>query len=420
MSRKQLNAEQTEALDKMLAFTKSSDLFFLLQGYAGTGKTFTLRAFLDEFQGRVIFTAPTNKATRVLRETLKEDNFQPECKTIYSLLGLRMEANGEVKELAEPDEPIDLTQYKVVIVDEGSMINQTLFKWIELTAKDFQLKFIFLADFAQLPPIGEVSSRVTTIPNGAYLTKVMRYDNQILQLATDLRSKLSHPAPSVKIETNNADGEGVWNLSKADFMKRILDSAEAGEFSRVNGTKALAWRNATVDELNRAIRQRIFPLVRDTWCADDRIIITEPAKNLDDDIIAHTDDEAKVDSVSVSTHPMYSQYKIWSLAVTTDDNRKIMLNVLHEDSAAHFQADLTSLSARARTERRLWREFWRLKEAFHSVRHGYAITVHRSQGSTYETVFVDYRDILLNRNRKEAFQCLYVACTRPKKRLFLA
>jgi hypothetical protein len=50
----------------------------------------------------------------------------------------------------------------------------------------------------------------------------------------------------------------------------------------------------------------------------------------------------------------------------------------------------------------------------------YGATVHRAQGSTYETVWVDYQDILKNRNRREAFQCLYVACSRPTTKLLLA
>jgi ATP-dependent exoDNAse (exonuclease V) beta subunit len=35
-------------------------------------------------------------------------------------------------------------------------------------------------------------------------------------------------------------------------------------------------------------------------------------------------------------------------------------------------------------------------------------------------VLVDYQDVLYNRNRREAFQCLYVACSRAQKKLFLA
>ena len=69
--------------------------------------------------------------------------------------------------------------------------------------------------------------------------------------------------------------------------------------------------------------------------------------------------------------------------------------------------------------RGLWSKFWTLKEAFHNVRHGYATTAPRSQGSTYETSFVDWRDILANRNPTEARRCLYVAFTRAKYRVFL-
>ena len=64
--------------------------------------------------------------------------------------------------------------------------------------------------------------------------------------------------------------------------------------------------------------------------------------------------------------------------------------------------------------------FWALKELFHDVKYAYAITAHRAQGSTYENVYVDYQDILMNRERREAFQCLYVACSRPTTKLILA
>ena len=67
-----------------------------------------------------------------------------------------------------------------------------------------------------------------------------------------------------------------------------------------------------------------------------------------------------------------------------------------------------------------WKDFWLFKEAFHSVRHAYAITAHRSQGSTYTTVLGDYKDVLVNRTRHEALRCFYVMCTRPTTSLVLA
>ena len=84
-----------------------------------------------------------------------------------------------------------------------------------------------------------------------------------------------------------------------------------------------------------------------------------------------------------------------------------------------WKAHKERLLAEARGNSRLWPAFWSFLESFHAVRHGYAITAHRAQGSTYEQVFVNSSDIFCNQNRSEAFRCLYVAATRPKKRLFL-
>ena len=93
--------------------------------------------------------------------------------------------------------------------------------------------------------------------------------------------------------------------------------------------------------------------------------------------------------------------------------------VLHEEHEGAFANKTERLAQEAKADKRKWRHFWDLKDAFHSLRHAYAITAHRAQGSTYEHAYVDWRDILLNRNRQEAYRCLYVACTRPKKVLVL-
>jgi exodeoxyribonuclease-5 len=85
-----------------------------------------------------------------------------------------------------------------------------------------------------------------------------------------------------------------------------------------------------------------------------------------------------------------------------------------------FNNRLNELSSRAKAgERHLWRQFWKLKETFHAIRPSYAITSHRSQGSSYQIVFVDRMDIMLNKTRREAFRSLYVACTRARKEVHI-
>ena len=53
-----------------------------------------------------------------------------------------MVANGEVKELRgkskEDDEKLDLSAYALVVVDEGSMVNQILMKYIRQAAEDYR------------------------------------------------------------------------------------------------------------------------------------------------------------------------------------------------------------------------------------------------------------------------------------------
>lgn len=419
----QLNVGQVEAVEAMTRFLSlPTATFFLLKGSAGTGKTFCIRQLITSAKGRFIFTAPTNKATKVLRDTLKSDSYTPECRTIYSLLGLRMEANGEIKELAVPEDPVDLSLYKAVIVDEASMVNTTLFQFIAAAARAQKIKFIFLGDDAQLPPVGESCSAIwgLTMPS-AHLTEVMRHDNSILELATKIRNSIDHPAPRLKLNSANDGEEGIWKFDEGMFEQRIATMASVGVFNACGEAKIIAWRNATVDRYNKRIREILYGSegACKPWLVGDRVILVEPAKDLENEIIATTDDEGVITRVEEDWHPVYGEFKVWRISVTVDDNRPISLRVLHEDSLRLHVERVEELALAARADRRRWGSFWEFKEAFHKLRHAYAITAHRSQGSTYTHTFVDWRDILINKNRPEAFRCLYVACTRPRKALYL-
>lgn len=416
-----LNDEQRAALTMIQAWHEGGeDPFFVLAGSAGTGKTFLMQQFLREHKGRVVFTAPTNKATKVLARTLKAADYTPECKTIYSLLGLQLAANGEVKVLAVPDEPVDLSRFSLVVVDEGSMINSQLTAIIRKAAADFKTPVLFLGDPAQLPPVGEVESPIWEIKNRAQLYRVMRHDNQILTLAQRLRERVEKPLGSIKIDSDNDGIEGVWRASQIDFECSIVEHAERGDFTRPDFCKVVAWRNATVDSYNALVRKAIWgsESLR-PWLVDDRVIFTAPAKNLEDEIIATTDDEGTVIRAEEAWHPVWQEFKIWNVQVQIDGGQLVTARVLHPECRMVFERKAEEMAAAARADKRKWKSFWEFKEAFHGLRHGYAITAHRAQGSTYDTTFVDWRDVMLNKDRAEAFRCLYVACTRSRKRLVL-
>lgn len=417
----QLKGEQIAAAEAISTFLASPDQSrFLLQGGAGTGKTYTAQSLIDSYRGRVLYTAPTNKATRVLRMSLTREDFKPECRTIYSALGLSMKENGEVKELTAPEDPVDLSAYRLVVLDEGSMVNSQVNQYLLRAQEAYKFKLLIMADFAQLPPVGEPYSPLRGVELGAALTTPRRFENQILRQATALREAVDKPFQRISLEDDHDGAGGVFRLGAEAFDRRLRQAAADGEFSRPDCAKAIAWRNATVDRYNSVIRREIFGAeASNTWLPGDRLSTLSPCMDLDGKKIADTDDEGLVERIDIEQHPEFPQYMTYRLTVTTDDNRLIVLRPLHPSSVAAHARECEDLAQQAKVNRRLWSKFWTLKEAFHNVRHGYATTAHRSQGSTYETSFVDWRDILANRNPTEARRCLYVAFTRAKYRVFL-
>jgi exodeoxyribonuclease-5 len=418
------NAEQAAAITSIMAWLQDpfAGSFFVLKGFAGTGKTFSVKHLLRDFKGRTVFTAPTNKATKVLRESLSAPGFSPECCTIYSLLKLRLEASGEVKVLkVNPEKTVDLSSCRLVIVDEASMLNKPVLECIKAAAAKYKTKFLFMGDAAQLPPVKELISPVWAMDCGkATLDTVMRHDNQILTTVTRIRKVVDHPAPTVKLLSDFEGGIGVWKLERPEFLRQIDNVAKIGLFSDQDMVKVIAWRNVTVDSYNLRIRNIIFNNPTQLWLPTDRAIFTEPANDDNDEVMATTDDEGEVQSVTLEEHPLYSEFTVFRIVVQLDTGKTVIARVLHPTCRALYDEKAARLADMARANSRLWKEFWTFKEAFHSLRHAYSITAHRAQGSTYESVFVDVQDILLNRNRQEAFRCLYVACSRPKFKLIMA
>lgn len=398
--------------------------FFVLSGYAGTGKSLSILELIRGLfrPSEVCFTAPTNKAVKVLRSYLNEAGFSgATTATVYSLLGLSLQTNGEVKEIAKPDESVDLSGFKLIIVDEGSMVNRFLLSAIEDAYQDWSVPFLFMGDPAQLPPVGEISSPIWKIENSAQLTKVMRYGNSILDLATSIRTVVDHPFPTV----NFVHRPPVFKVRRSELFTAItdnLDQIAAGE------SKVIAWRNSRVDEFNRFIRQHIFGLLparENLWLPTDKIVATAHLKDLDDVTFMRTDEEAMIESVVEARHPRFREYGTFDLLVQLESGRKKTINTIHPSSRQKLDSDLNIIAMEAKAAAgqargQKWRDFWRLKEAFHEVRHSYALTSHRSQGSSYLKVFVDLEDIMRNRNRSEAFRSLYVSVTRARKEVWIA
>jgi len=142
-----LNNDQTNAFDSIMEFFDESEIeAFVLKGYAGTGKTFLVKRVVEYINTkypnrRIAITAPTNKAVKVLQmagmfskdnkdifSNLFESSPRIAYSTIHKLLGLKeqISANGEQSFVADKSAKTSLADFKYLIVDEVSMLDDML------------------------------------------------------------------------------------------------------------------------------------------------------------------------------------------------------------------------------------------------------------------------------------------------------
>ena len=432
---KNLTEDQAAGLNTILKFIDDPDARTLaVVGYAGTGKTYLIQQAVAELSGAfsVAFTAPTNKATKVLREMAAESGISVDhVATIFSLLGLKLCSDGEVKEIKGGSTTSRSAEFDIVIVDEASMVGASLFAHLQSDMFSTCTKFIFMGDPLQLPPVGEERSKAfDEVDYRVTLTEIVRQaaDNPIIQLTADIRKSIECGQRMYDLKTfKNSAGKGVYVLDKPTF-ERWMRAGFASDSYKIDGDsfRAIAWRNVTVDYLNRRIRQALYKEnSSEPFLVGERVVNAAPLQDEEmEEVLAPTDSEGIIRSVEVGAHPVlkrmgFGEYKVRYLAIGYEEAGLVDAYVLHEDSERAFNRKLGSLAEEARKDRKLWSTFWTFKDSFHDLRPAHAITAHRSQGSTYSTCFVDVNDILRNRNYRESLQCLYVACSRASDNLIL-
>ena len=414
-----LNEEQRYAVGRMHSFINSNESFFVLNGPAGTGKTSCVTALIAETSVNVALTAPTNKATKVLRDLgNKFPEGKAETATIYSILGLRLDKSGEEVRVAGTGSN-RAGRYAVIVVDEGFMVSRKLMRYIREAALEFDSKFIFMGDPYQLPPVKESMSEVSLLPNPVFLTKVMRHDNQILSLATAIRTSIANSTPLPAIVSNYDDSGGVRRVNSKAFLRMALERFSTQEYlDDPWSTKIVAYRNDTVKWYNSCVRRVLYGREADEvpFTVGERVVVCQPIIcELGDEIMMTTDDEAEVLGIKEEFHPIFRGLLVHRLTLLPDDSPELVTAyVLHESSTSAYEKLKATLAENANKSNR-WGDYWRLIESIHDVRPAHAITAHRAQGSTFLTSMVDADDILSNRNKNEAVRCLYVAVTRASK-----
>lgn len=385
-------AQQVTALDRVRKWlsTKSSPVF-VLAGYAGTGKTTLAKHLVEGIDGTVYFGAFTGKAASVLGKTgcpnpstLHKLMYVPKdrCRAkLNDLIGRRAELLARGESIEEIDKQIDTEQANLkrpafklntesplfkaalVVVDECYMVD----KWMGADLLSFGCPVLALGDPAQLPPIHGKS--YFTGPPDYMLTEIHRQaeDNPIIWLSREIRE-------------GRALRPGIYGDSRV-LEYSTLDRDRLAE-DILSTDQLLVGQNSTRRNSNARIRQL------KNW---NGALPREGEKVI---CLRNNHDEGLLNG------------QLWNLSMDASlQGEFAMLPLIGEDGQQ------ITVDAHPQIFEGKEPDLWRKRQA-NEFDYGYALTVHKAQGSQWGTGILF--DEWYHRHRQE---WLYSGATRFRQRV---
>ena len=408
----ELNEEQQAAVAALRHFLDSDEQFFGLFGYAGTGKTTVIQHVFDDTFLEVAMSAPTHKAVGVLSAMAAERGLHRfSFATIHSLCSVKkVRKDGEVKFMLQPGfGGYPIRSFDVVVIDECSMIGEEMWGWIQEAIAPGQ-KVIVMGDPAQLPPVQETGSPTFKLPH-VELSQVMRSRGVVQDAATRIRQNIKAHVAMLAPDGQDEHGE-VKNLYQEEWLAEFLAAVTEG--TRV---KALAFTNTAVDWLNDWVREQKFGRDAKAFEVGERLVLIETHELRGGMVTLHTESDLEVVEAEPTT---YLNIDCWRLKVLCY-GVPYTIYTLDAEQYPDWSAKVREAKVIGKATKK-WQPYYDLIERFARVRPGWATTIHKSQGSTYDKVFLVQTNVLPAGKRDPAFRnmLLYVGYSRARKGLYLS
>ncbi len=455
-----LTDDQRAASEKFESWLSKNikDQPFILSGYAGTGKTFLSIKLLRKVESKGLcwtVVAPTHKAVGVLRDALTNEGLKATWypSTIHRLLRLKVKRKGGQEICERSDKTTSsLKQINLVLIDEASMIDSHLLEITLQCAQAFKTRLIFVGDPAQLPPINEPKSPIFQIKNSylSTLKQVVRHKGAVLKLANLFRDgHLACKSPPCFPSISN-NGSLVGSVETKNWMEqaqqRLKDAASAED---PDMARILCYTNKTVDALVPHARRAIHGEMADQLpVLPGEVLITRTAvmtpaslKGLqpveEPNMVLGSNRELIVNDVKPELCDLRelgiegsidcSLPKIQTLiANARSDDMDLTLRLIPPvgtESRAKLDSTLKELQSLAKASgkakgRSIWKKFFLIRDSFASLGPAAVLTIHRSQGSTFNEVFI-HSDVFSAKDIRLSRQLIYVAITRAKNKVWL-
>lgn len=414
-----LNQGQKDAADAFLNFLFSTDKEFIISGPAGVGKTYLMNYIIDNTMPRyhemcrligvepeyddVVMTATTNKAADVLSKSVNRPT-----QTTASFFNLKVQddyVNGA--SVLKKKTTWAIHDKKIIFIDESSMIDTPL--WKMLHEGTMNCKLVYVGDKNQLAPVHEDLSPIYKRNSPIVeLTQPVRNANQpaLMEICQQLRETVEtgifKPIRIVPGIIDLLDGRQMQDEIARHFQKQTHES------------RILAFTNKRVVEYNdhiRSIRNLPDSLQVGEYLINNSVLhmkkSTLPVEMELEVFRNHGAFKELVDE----EHEIYLDIEKVDLKTSMGDllfQVPVMTNRNHFNQLVKYYANQKN-----------WKKHFGLKNNIADLRPRDAATVHKSQGSTYDSVFIDLGNISTCNITNQVARMLYVAFSRAKSRVFL-
>ena len=394
----ELNKKQKEGLELAVTRYINKEKITVIAGYAGTGKSTLVKFIISALkkydidpEEDVVYTSFTGKATQVLQKKGNKN-----VKTLHKLLyDFYPRSNGTFFK-----KPVDYIGYKIVIVDECSMVPKELFNQL----LKYPVHIICLGDPGQLPPVDKSDDNELLTNPHIFLDEIMRQEEQseIIQLTMKIRAGE---------ELKTFKGKEVQILEYKDLTSGMLLWAD----------QIICSTNTTRVELNQKIRDLLSKngnlqdgdkiiCLRNYWDIFSNNL--SPLVNGTIGYLKNTK-ELNIPIPKYITNDRLKSIDTINCDFASDDNISIYSNLLIDKKMILENEPTLNFKESFKMSKNE-----ELKDLVPlSFTYAYAITCHKSQGSEWDNVLVIEESFPFDKD--EHIKWLYTACTRAAKKLVI-
>jgi ATP-dependent exoDNAse (exonuclease V) alpha subunit len=402
------NTLQLKAIEEA---TSLKHKVFMISGAAGTGKSSSVKKIiqnLNDGNREMVLLCPSHKSKKVLQTMIDDPTL--EYRTVQKHLGMvpKIHKDGqqtfEFSKYSTKEENVD-----VIFCDEISMLSTKMYETLLSCCNNL----IVMGDKSQLlsPCDDPLDAKVLDAIPSITLTEQMRQS-----VPDNLLARVITLAKQNQLRDDNTPME--FNLDNTDDSLIVYDDLNIfiDMFINTEGTKRIiAFTNQAVDACNTLIRKQLnlptYPIIGDT------IVLQEPitrkvrnrrGKQIDEVIYQNGDEITIVDITEEDDTAI--------VAICTEPHQKITQKISIPKSMDIRQGILNALAddiKKKKQPQRWSKEFYPLKSSMAAWKFEYAQSVHKSQGSSLDHIFMIHKD--MKKAWDQYARLFYVAITRAKQ-----